>query len=136
MVEGGGNVYVRGLGDRYLNTTYNGLSLPSNDIEKKNIDLDLFPSDVIQYVSVSKAYSTAFYGDFAAGNVNIIAKEYSGNGFLEAELGSGFNSRSIGENFVKSEGTSYFGFYNRYDNNPFAVVLSHGVDPDGPLGTG
>ncbi len=128
--EGGGNVYVRGLGDRYLNTTYNGLSLPSNDIEKKNIDLDLFPSDVIQYVSVSKAYSTAFYGDFAAGNVNIIAKEYSGNGFLEAELGSGFNSRSIGENFVKSEGTSYFGFYNRYDNNPFAVVLSHGVDPE------
>ena len=30
---------------------------------------------------------------------------------------------------MKSEGTSYFGFYNRYDNNPFAVVLSHGFDP-------
>ena len=25
-------------GDRYLNTTLNGLSLPSNDVNKKNID--------------------------------------------------------------------------------------------------
>ncbi|GAB5401097.1 MAG: TonB-dependent receptor [Aureisphaera sp.] len=128
--EGGSNVYVRGLGDRYLNTTYNGLSLPSNDIEKKNMDLNLFSSDVIQNVSVSKAYSADFYGDFSAGNVNILAKDYSGKGFIDIELGSGFNSRSIGENFVKSEGTGKFGFYNRYDNNPFAVILSHGVDPE------
>ena len=39
--EGSSNVYVRGLGDRYLNTTMNGLSLPSNDVNKKNINLDL-----------------------------------------------------------------------------------------------
>lgn len=128
--EGGSNVYVRGLGDRYLNTTYNGLSLPSDDIDKKNINLNLFSSDIIQYISVSKAYDTQFYSDFAAGNVNILSKDYSGRFFIDAEIGSGFNSRSIGENFVKSEGTSYFGYYNRYDNNPFAVVLSHGVDPE------
>ena len=127
--EGGSNVYVRGLGDRYLTTTYNGLSLPSNDIEKKNINLNLFSSDVIQFVSVSKAYDTQFYGDFAAGNVDVVSKDYSGDGFVDVELGSGFNSRAIGENFVKSEGTGYFGFYNRYDNNPFAVILSHPVDP-------
>ena len=35
--ESSSNVYVRGLGDRYLNTTMNGLSLPSNDVNKKNI---------------------------------------------------------------------------------------------------
>ncbi|NND89160.1 MAG: TonB-dependent receptor plug domain-containing protein, partial [Flavobacteriaceae bacterium] len=128
--EGGGNVYVRGLGDRYLNTTYNGLSLPSNDIEKKNMDLDLFSSDVIQNVSVSKTYAADFYGDFAAGNVNILSKDYSGKGFLDVNLGTVINTRAIGQDFVKSEGTSYFGYYNRYDNNPFAVVLSHGVDPE------
>ena len=33
--EGSSNVYVRGLGDRYLNTTMNGLSLPSNDVNKR-----------------------------------------------------------------------------------------------------
>ncbi|MFC7357828.1 TonB-dependent receptor domain-containing protein [Jejudonia soesokkakensis] len=128
--EGGSNIYVRGLGDRYLTTTYNGLSLPSNNIERKNIDLGLFTSDIIQFVTVSKAYDTQFYGDFAAGNVDVVAKDYSGKGFLDIELGTGFNSRAIGEDFVKSEGTSYFGYYNRYDNNPFAVVLSHGIDPE------
>jgi TonB-dependent receptor len=127
--EGGSNIYVRGLGDRYLSTTYNGLSLPSNNIEKKNMDLDLFSSDIIQNVAVSKAYSTSFYGDFAAGNINILAKNYQGNGFLNIDLGTGINTNSINKDFVKSEGTSKFGFYNRYDNNPFAVVLSHGLDP-------
>ena len=127
--EGGGNVYVRGLGDRYLNTTYNGLTLPANDIEKKNMDLNLFSSDVIQNVGVSKTYAANFYGDFAAGNVDIVAKEHTGDFFLDINLGSNFNSNAIGENFVKSEGTGYFGFYNRYRNNPYAVILSHGVDP-------
>ncbi|SHG91333.1 TonB-dependent receptor [Winogradskyella jejuensis] len=135
--EGGGNVYVRGLGDRYLNTTYNGLTLPANNIEKKNMDLNLFSSDVIQNVGVSKTYAANFYGDFAAGNVDIVAKEHTGDFFLDVNLGSNFNSNAIGKNFVKSEGTGYFGFYNRYRNNPYAVILSHGVDPqgiDGSLG--
>ncbi len=127
--EGSSNVYVRGLGDRYLNTTMNGLSLPSNDIAKKNIDLNLFPSDIIQNVSISKAYSSSFYGDFAAGNIDVSSKEYKGNGFVEVNLGSGVNSRAMGEDFKKSEGTGDFGYYNRFEHNPYAVVLSHGVDP-------
>ncbi|MCO7184465.1 TonB-dependent receptor [Tenacibaculum sp. XPcli2-G] len=127
--EGSSNVYVRGLGDRYLNTTMNGLSLPSNDIAKKNIDLNLFPSDIIQNVSISKAYSSNFYGDFAAGNIDISSKEYRGNGFVEVSIGSGVNSRAMGEDFRKSEGTGNFGYYNRFKHNPYAIVLSHGVDP-------
>ncbi|WP_420320552.1 TonB-dependent receptor domain-containing protein [Flagellimonas sp.] len=127
--QGSSNVYVRGLGDRYQNTTMNGLSLPSNDVSKKNIDLDLFSSSIIENVAVSKAYDPSFYGDFAAGNVNIDSKEYTGNGYLEISLGSGFNSNASGEDFFRSEGPSNFGFYNRYDNDPFAIVLSHGVDP-------
>lgn len=127
--EGGGNVYVRGLGDRYLNTTYNGLSLPANDVEKKNMDLGLFSSDVIQNVGVSKTYAANFYGDFAAGNVDVVAKEYTGDFFLDADLGTSINTNALGQDFVKSEGTGYFGFYNRYQNDPFAVILSHGVDP-------
>lgn len=127
--QGTNNVYVRGLGDRYLNTTMNGLSLPSNDINNKNIDLNLFSSDVIQNIGVSKAYSSRFYGDFSAGNVDISSKEYVGDGFIDIAINSGINSNAAGKDFVKNEGTGYFGFYNRYDRNPFAVILSHGVDP-------
>ncbi len=127
--EGSSDVYVRGLGDRYQNTTMNNLSLPSNDVNKKNINLDLFSTDIIENVSVSKAYTPEVFGDFAAGNVNIDSKEYTGNGYIAVTLGSGVNSNAAGETFFRSEGPSYFGFYNRYDNNPFAIVLSHGVDP-------
>ncbi|WP_406685099.1 TonB-dependent receptor [Seonamhaeicola sp. MEBiC1930] len=128
--EGSSNVYVRGLGDRYLNTSMNGLSLPSNDVNKKNIDLNLFSSDVIQNVSISKAYGAQFYGDFAAGNVDITSKEHKGNFFIDIVSGTGFNTNAIGENFVRSEGTGYFGYYGRYAHDPFAVILSHGVDPE------
>jgi len=137
--EGSSNVYVRGLGDRYLNTSLNGLTMPSNDISKKNIDLDLFTSDVIENVSVSKAYAANFYGDFAAGNVNINSKDYTGNGFFEVTLESGINTNAISEKFVKNSGTGFFGFYGRYDHNPYAVVLSHGPDPisgQTPINTG
>ncbi|MFY9241561.1 MAG: TonB-dependent receptor [Polaribacter sp.] len=128
--EGSSNVYVRGLGDRYLNTTMNGLSLPSNDVNKKNIDLNLFPSEVIQSVSISKAYSPEFYGDFAAGNVDITSKEYKGDGFFDVSVGTGVNTRAAGKNFKKTQGSGHIGFYRRYNHNPFAVVLSHGVDPE------
>ena len=128
--EGSSNVYVRGLGDRYQNTTLNGLSLPSNDVNKKNIDLNLFSTDIIENVSVAKAYSSKFYGDFSAGNVDIKSKDYTGNGFIDITAGSGFNTNAIGKNFVRSEGTGYFGYYGRYAHNPFAVILSHGIDPE------
>jgi TonB-dependent receptor len=128
--EGSSNVYVRGLGDRYLNTTINGLSLPSNDVNKKNINLNLFSSDVIQNVSISKAFSSQFYGDFAAGNVDITSKEHNGGFFVDIVSGAGFNTNAIDKNFVRSEGTGYFGYYGRYAHNAFAVILSHGVDPE------
>ncbi|WP_255443970.1 TonB-dependent receptor [Robiginitalea sp. SC105] len=127
--QGSDEVYVRGLGDRYQNTTMNGLSLPSNDVNKKNIDLNLFTSGIIENVAVSKAYSAAFYSDFAAGNVNVSSKEYNGDGYLKISTGTGLNTNAAGLDFVRSEGPSAYGFYNRYDNDPFAVVLSHGVDP-------
>ena len=127
--EGSSNVFVRGLGDRYQNTTFNGLPLPSNDVNKKNINLDLFSSDIIENVSVSKAYNSGFYGDYAAGNVNINSKEYRGDGYVAISLSSGVNGNASGQDFVRNQGPSFFGYYNRYNNNPFAIVLSHGIDP-------
>lgn len=121
---------MRGLGDRYQNTTLNGLSLPSNNVNKKNINLDLFSSDVIENVSISKAYSTSFFGDFSAGNVDITSKDYNGKGLLELFAGAGINTNAIDKDFVRSEGIGYFGYYTRYNHNPFAVILSHGIDPE------
>lgn len=130
--SGGGNVYVRGLGDRYLNTTLNGLPLPSNDVEKKNIDLNLFSSDIIQNIGVSKAYSSGLYGDFAAGNININSKEHTGKAFLNVSVGSNLNTEAVGEQSFRSEGTGFTGFFDRHSVNPFNISVNDPVDPIDP----
>jgi hypothetical protein len=93
--EGSGNIFVRGLGDRYNSTTMNGLPIPSNDPEKKNINLEIFSTDILEYVSIDKVYSSKLYGDFAGGNVDIISKDYKGNGYFKIEMGSNVNTKRI-----------------------------------------
>src|SRR3546814_5088676 len=68
--EGGTQVYIRGLGDRYVTTSFNGLPLPSNDPELKNIALDLFSTDIIEFVAVDKLYNSEMFGDFGGGNID------------------------------------------------------------------
>ncbi|MCG1034884.1 TonB-dependent receptor [Polaribacter sargassicola] len=75
--QGTGDIFIRGLGDRYLSTTMNGLPIPSDDVERKNINLSLFSTDVIKNVGISKTYATSGYSDQASGNVDVITKDYT-----------------------------------------------------------
>ena len=103
------NIFVRGLGDRYNSTTMNGLPIPSNDPEKKNINLDIFSTDIIEYVSIDKVYNGKFFGDFAGGNVDIVSKDYKGNGFFKIDAESKVNTNAIGENnFTLQKGPNCF----------------------------
>lgn len=112
--EGSGNIFVRGLGDRYNSTTMNGLPIPSNDPEKKNLNLEIFNTDIVEYISIDKVYGGNIYGDFAGGNVDIISKDYKGSGFLKLEIGSKVNSNAIAEdNFKLQKGFNGFGFANK-----------------------
>ena len=111
--EGSGNIYVRGLGDRYNSTTMNGLPIPSNDPEKKNISLGIFSTDIVEYISIDKVYGAKMYGDFAGGNVDIISKDFKGDSMFEVEIGSTINSNAVGEdNFVLQQGPNKSGFSN------------------------
>lgn len=109
--EGTGTIYVRGLGDRYNSSSMNGLPLPSNDPQRKNIDLDIFTTDIVEYISIDKVYNSKMYGDFAGGNVDIVSKDYNGNGFLALGVKSSVNSNAIGEdNFYLQSGYNASGF--------------------------
>lgn len=95
--EGSGSIFVRGLGDRYNATTMNGLPIPSNDAEKKNIALEIFPTEIVEYVSIDKVYSSRLYGDFAGGNVDIVSKEHRGKGYLRLDIGANGNTNAMAE---------------------------------------
>ena len=48
-------VFVRGLGERYSNTTLAGSVLPTTEPDKKVVPLDLFPTGLIDSVQVNKS---------------------------------------------------------------------------------
>ncbi len=94
--EGSGDVYIRGLGDRYLTTTMNGLPIPSDDVERKNIDLDLFSTNVIKNVGISKTYAVSNYGDLTSGAIDVGSKTYSEKVILGVAGGANTNVLSNG----------------------------------------
>lgn len=104
--DGSGSIFVRGLGDRYLSTTLNGLPIPSDNIERKNINLSLFPTRLIESIDVSKTTSPNISADQASGNIDIKTKELSGNRLLTASVGISVNtnvmSSSVFNNFKVS----------------------------------
>jgi hypothetical protein len=121
--EGSSDIYVRGLGDRYNSTTMNGLPLPSNNPSTKNISLDVFSTDVVEYIGIDKTYNYKNYGDFAGANVDIVSKSYKGSGMIEIGTGTGINSNAISQNnFYLQDGPNFLGFSNQsIPNNPLAA---------------
>jgi outer membrane receptor protein involved in Fe transport len=120
--EGSGNsgIFVRGLGDRYNMTTFNGLPLPSNNPSTKNISLDLFSTDIVEFIGIDKTYSYKNYGDFGGANININSKKYVGTGLLEVGASIGANSNAVSQNkFYLQDGPNFYGFSNKsIPNNP------------------
>jgi hypothetical protein len=111
--DGVKNVFVRGLGDRYNNTTLNGFPIPSEDPEYKNIALDFFGTDVIQSIGVSKVFNSSLAGDVGGAVIDITSKELVGDEDLSVEFSGGVNTSAIQNPYFVQDGTDYFGLANR-----------------------
>ncbi len=75
-VEGGKYVYVRGLGDRYTKTTLNGMAIPGLDPDVNAVQIDIFPTAVLENVSVYKTFTPDLFGDFTGGLVDVETKSF------------------------------------------------------------
>lgn len=103
-------VYVRGLGDRYSNTTLNGSRIPSTEFEKKVVPLDLFPADLIEKITVSKSYTVDKPGDFAAGFVELLTREFPAEQRAAIGASVGFNGETTGDPYLEfGDGLDFFG---------------------------
>ncbi len=120
--EDSNTIYVRGLGDRYNSTSLNGLPITSNDPEKKNISLDLFSTDIVEFISIDKVYGPKISGDFAGGNVDVTSINYQGKGMLSISLGT-----SLGTNVIDK-----FNKFNLQDGPNRVGFSSYGI-PNNPL---
>ncbi len=89
-VQAGKYVYVRGLGDRYSKTTLNGMSIPGLDPDVNAVQIDIFPTAVLENVAVYKTFTPNLYGDFTGGLVDIITKDFPEEKETQISLGLGF----------------------------------------------
>ncbi len=106
-VEGGKYVYVRGLGDRYTKTTLNGMEVPGLDPDRNSIQLDLFPTNLIDNISVLKTFSPDLAGDFTGGSVDIITKDFPDSKEMGVSVSLGFNpGMNLNNDFVSYESFS------------------------------
>ncbi|MEI6866257.1 TonB-dependent receptor [Flavicella sp.] len=116
MQQGSNKIYVRGLGDRYNSTTLNGLPLPSNDPGLKNISLDLFSTNIIQNIGISKTFVSGSTGDFGGANINIVTKQASTRSNFSVNVSTGFNSQTTFKSFKTIDGANYVGIASRTDH--------------------
>ncbi len=123
--ESTGDIYIRGLGDRYLTTTMNGLPVPSDDVDKKNIDLNLFTTDIIGNVGISKTFAVESYADQSSGAVDIGSKSYTER--IELELKARTRTSVLEKGFGNFKATQNindvsFGFYKKPYNTVDAIT--------------
>ncbi len=67
---------VRGLADRYVTTTFNGAQISSADPSRKAVQLDLFPTNVIEAINVAKTFSPELSADFGGAAIDIVTRAF------------------------------------------------------------
>lgn len=103
-----GQLFVRGLGDRYSSTTLNGLPIASPNPDNKIIPLDLFPNSTIENISVQKVFQAGAFADYSGAHINIDSRENVGRNFLKISLSTGGQFGAVMNQFYKSDVRSMF----------------------------
>ncbi len=123
-VEGGKYVYVRGLGDRYSKTILNGADIPGLDPNKNSVQLDLFPSNLIDNIIVYKSFTPDLMGDFSGGLVDVTTKNFPDRFIFQMSTSAGYNTQaSLNHDFLSYEGskTDAFGFDDGFRDIPATI---------------
>jgi TonB-dependent receptor len=107
-IVGGKYAVVRGLGDRYSNTLVNGALISSADPSKKAIQLDLFPSDLLQSVAINKTYTPDLPAEFAGGIVLVETLRLPAERIIEFEFGTKTNTNFQGKFYENPDGNRSF----------------------------
>jgi len=138
-VVDGESVFVRGLGERYSNTTLAGATMPTTEPDRRVVPLDLFPTGMIDSVQVSKTYTPDKSPQFAGGLVEIIPLKMPVETSFDLGVGGGFNSLTTGKSGLSYPGGRPWNGYGLNDralpsNFPLRKVVRGGRFTSDELG--
>jgi outer membrane receptor protein involved in Fe transport len=126
-VQDGKYVFVRGLGERYTQTSLNGARVPSPEPERKVVPLDLFPAALIEGITTSKTFTPDQPGDFSGASVDIRTRDFPARRTMTVSASSGMNSAATGKDVIAAPkvGSEWLGFSGSKRSLP-GVVESAG----------
>ena len=107
-------VIIRGLNDRYNFALINGAPLPSSEPDRKAFSFDIFPSNMLDNIMITKTASPDLPGEFAGGVVQINTKSVPDKDFQSITVGSGYNTITTfkNERTYKGSSTDWLGYDN------------------------
>mgnify|MGYP001427036766 CR=1 FL=1 len=106
-------VYVRGLGDRYTKSILNGVDIPGLDPDRNTIQMDIFPTNILENIIVIKSAAAEYPADFTGGVVDIVTKDFPTKKESSFSLGTSYNSEMHFKNDYlngPNENTDFIGF--------------------------
>ncbi len=132
-------VYVRGLGERYSSVQLNGAQVPSPELTRNVLPLDIIPSSIVDSLKVQKSYSPELPANFGGGNVDIRTKSVPEQFVFDVTLGTGKNTNSGSDDISYSGGGKTSGlpasigkaldtYQGNIDINGIRRILSTEVD--------
>ena len=122
----GKSAVIRGLPDRYISSQLNGITLPTADKDKRAVELDQFPAEVIQSLQVSKTFTPDQQGNASGGAVNVVLRGVPEEPFfMRYRASTTYNSQFTGKQ----------GFLQRGDSHLHAFGKNGGQFSQQELGT-
>lgn len=99
-------VVIRGLSDRYNMAYINGAPLPSSESDRKAFAFDIFPSNMLDNLTITKSATPDLPGEFAGGVIAINTKAPSDKNFQSIQIGTSANTLTTFKNFSDYKGSS------------------------------
>ena len=90
---------LRGMDKRYNYTLVNGVKIPSPDNKNRFVPLDIFPSEMLDRLEVTKSLTANMEGDGIGGAVNLIMKDAPTERQFTANISTGYNAMYFDRDF-------------------------------------
>ena len=119
-IQGGKYVFVRGLGDRYTKTQLMRMDIPGLDPDRNSLQMDIFPTNILQNIVVLKTLTADLPADFSGGLVNIELVDFPTKKTLNISSSLGYTP---GMHLIQGLGhqgsiTDFLGFDSGFRTNP------------------
>ena len=90
---------LRGMDKRYNYTLVNGVKIPSPDNKNRFVPLDIFPSEMLDRLEVTKSLTADMEGDGIGGAVNMVMKDAPEKLEVNANIATGYSALYFDRDF-------------------------------------